>query len=302
MTTKKVVKLGLMFQIKQKYATNMILIADSGATKTDWRTISIDGKIGQARTIGLNPNYQDTDSIVAELTQNLLPQLQGAVTEVYFYGTGCAGEYACSIIEKALRVVFEAATVFEIASDMLGAARGLCGHQTGIACILGTGSNNCLYNGRDIVDKIPSLGFWLSDEGSGAYLGKMAVINFLQKDMPADLSEKFEARYGLTREIVLENAYKKPFPNRYFSTFSKFLFDNRNHPFAYQLIFDAFALFFDKYVCKYPEYQQQPVHFVGSVAFYYSDILRRVAKQKSVSLRNIMETPIAGLTLYHQSR
>jgi len=183
---------------------------------------------------------------------------------------------------------------------MLGAARGLCGHEAGIACILGTGSNNCLYDGRYIVDKIPSLGFWLSDEGSGGYLGKMVVVSYLQKDMPADLAEKFATRYGLTREIVLENAYKKPFPNRYFSTFSKFLFDNRSHPFAYQMANDAFVLFFQKYICKFEQHKTQKTHFTGSVAFYYSDILRRAATSQGVIVGTIMETPIAGLTLYHQ--
>lgn len=279
----------------------MILIADSGATKTDWRTISPDGSIGQARTIGLNPNFQDTESIINELTQNLLPHLSSVVTEIYFYGTGCAGEYACSIVEKALNTVFPSAGTVEVESDMLGAARGLCGHEMGIACILGTGANNCLYNGRDIIDKIPSLGFWLSDEGSGGYLGKTVVVSFLQKEMPADLSEKFEKRYGLNREIVLENAYKKPFPNRYFATFSKFLFDHRSHPFAYQMVYEAFSLFLSKYVCKFEQSKTLKINFTGSVAFYYSDILRRAAADLGLTVGIIMETPIAGLTLYHQS-
>ena len=278
----------------------MILIADSGASKTDWRMIAANGAITQAQTIGLSPYYQNSASIAAELAENLLPLVSEPISEIYFYGTGCAGEEPCNVVRRGLRAVFKSVQIVEVESDMLGAARGLCGHEAGIACILGTGSNNCLYNGRDISDKIPSLGFWLGDEGSGGYLGKTLVVAYLQKELPADLAEKFARRYGINREMVLENAYKQPFPNRYFAGFSKFLFNNRNHPFAYQLISDAFAVFFDKYVCKYPNYQQQPVHFVGSVAFYYSDILRRVAKAKSVSLRNIMETPIAGLTLYHQ--
>lgn len=278
----------------------LTLIADSGASKTDWRMISPNGAITQAQTIGLSPYYQDSASIATELTKNLAPLVPETVGKIYFYGTGCAGEEPCNVVKRGLQTVFESAQTIEVASDMLGAARGLCGHEAGIACILGTGSNNCLYDGHDIAEKIPSLGFWLGDEGSGGYLGKTLVVAYLQKELPPDLAEKFARRYGIAREMVLENAYKQPFPNRYFAGFSKFLFDNRNHPFAYQLIFDAFGVFFDKYVCKYPHYQQQPVHFVGSVAFYYSDILRRVAKAKSVGLRNIMETPIAGLTLYHQ--
>ncbi|MEZ4902654.1 MAG: N-acetylglucosamine kinase [Spirosomataceae bacterium] len=278
----------------------MILIADSGSTKTDWRLIAADGSIQQAKTVGLNPYYQDSTSIATELTQHLLPLVQESVTDIYFYGTGCAGEEPCAIVRNGLKAVFATAEVIEVESDMLGAARGLCGHEPGIACILGTGSNNCLYDGRDIAAKIPSLGFWLGDEGSGGYLGKTLVVAFLQKEMPDDLAEKFAKRYGLNREIVLENAYKKPFPNRYFAGFSKFLFDNRSHPFAYQLVYDAFGEFLSKYVCKLADYQQNKVHFVGSIAFYYSDILRRVATEKGITVGHIMETPIAGLTLYHR--
>ena len=279
----------------------MILIADSGASKTDWRVIDSQNNIQQAKTIGLNPYFQDSISIENELRNNLRPNISGEISEVYFYGTGCAGEEAISSVRRALNAVFAVAQRIEVESDMLGAARGLCGHEPGIACILGTGSNNCRYDGTNIAAQIPSLGFWLGDEGSGAYLGKTLVVSYLHQELPPDLAQKFEARYQINRIEVLENAYQKPYPNRYFAGFSKFLFDNRNHPFAYQLIQNAFALFFDTYICKYPDYQQQPTHFAGSVAFYYSDILRRVAVQKGVSLRNIMETPIAGLTLYHQS-
>jgi glucosamine kinase len=278
----------------------MILIADSGATKTDWRIINPQGGIQQAKTIGLSPYYQTSESIAAELTQHLLPSVEGEVTEIHFYGTGCAGEEPCAIVKRGLEAVFPTALTIEVDSDMLGAARGLCGHDPGIACILGTGSNNCLYDGRNIADKIPSLGFWLGDEGSGGYLGKTLVTAFLHREMPEDLAEKFAKRYGLNREIVLENAYKKPFPNRYFATFSKFLFDNRSHPFAYKLVYDAFSEFLTKYVCKLPDYQKYRAHFVGSISFYYSDILRRAAAEKGIVVGHIMETPIAGLALYHR--
>ena len=278
----------------------MILIADSGATKTDWRIINPQGGIQQAKTIGLSPYYQTSESIAAELTQHLLPSVEGEVSEIHFYGTGCAGEEPCAIVRRGLEAVFPTAQTIEVDSDMLGAARGLCGHEAGIACILGTGSNNCLYDGRNIADKIPSLGFWLGDEGSGGYLGKTLVTAFLHKEMPEDLADKFAKRYGLTREIVLENAYKKPFPNRYFAGFSKFLFDNRSHPFAYRLAYDAFGEFLAKYVCKLPDHQKYKAHFVGSVAFYYSDILRRAAAEKGIVVGHIMETPIAGLALYHR--
>ena len=276
------------------------LIADSGSSKTDWRLIDSEGQIQQARTIGLNPYYQDTASISEELAQNLRPKIVGDINEIYFYGTGCVGEEALTTMRNALKIVFPEAQKIDVESDMLGAARGLCGHEAGIACILGTGSNNALFDGKNITAQIPSLGFWLGDEGSGGYLGKTLVVKYMQQELPEDLSEKFSKKFQLTRVDLLENAYKKPFPNRYFAGFSKFLFDNRNHPVAYQIIYEAFSVFLEKYVCKHPNYEKYKVHFTGSVAFYYNDILRRAAAEKGITVRNILETPIAGLTLYHQ--
>ena len=279
----------------------MILIADSGSTKTDWRMIASTGEISQARTIGFNPYFQDADSIAAELNKSLQPLVSEAVTEVYYYGTGCGTESSCAIVQQAILQVFPEAATVSVASDLLGAARALCGHEVGIACILGTGSNSCYYDGEQIGYQIPNLGFWLGDEGSGGNLGKTLVTNYLLKDLAPELEAKFDKRFpNTTRDLVLENAYKKPFPNRYFASFSKFLFDNRSHPQAYRLVYDSFDLFFQKYICKYPDYKQLKVHFTGSVAFYYSDILRQVANDKGVTVKNIMETPIAGLTLYHQ--
>lgn len=280
----------------------MILIADSGSTKTDWRMIASTGEISQARTVGFNPYFQDTDSIATELAKSLKPAVNEAITEVYYYGTGCGTESSCAIVRQAIQQVFSEATTVSVASDLLGAARALCGHEVGIACILGTGSNSCYYDGEQIGYQIPNLGFWLGDEGSGGHLGKTLVTNYLLKDLAPDLEAKFEKRFpNTTRDLVLENAYKKPFPNRYFASFSKFLFDNRSHPQAYRLVYDSFDLFFQKYICKYPDYKKLKIHFTGSVAFYYSDILRQVANDKGVTVKNIMETPIAGLTLYHQA-
>jgi glucosamine kinase len=277
----------------------MILIADSGSTKTDWRLISHTGRITQARTIGLNPYYQNTNSIINELEVHIQPLVDEEISDIYFYGTGCAGEQALSTVRNALLHVFERLEGVLVASDMLGAARAACGRAEGIACILGTGSNNCLYDGHDIIDQIPSLGFWLGDEGSGGYLGKTIVVKYLHRELPEDLYQKFENRYAINRIDVLENAYKKPFPNRYFADFSKFMFDNRSHPYIYQELYHTFSLFFDKYVLKHS--RSLPVSLVGSIAFYYSDIIRRVAADKNISIKNIIETPIAGLTLYHAS-
>ncbi len=277
----------------------MFLIADSGSTKTDWRIIENNQVIGQTQTVGFNPYFQDADSIANELKISLLPHCEGVAEKVFYYGTGITNDEKAGVLRTAIQTIFPDCEV-EAYSDVVGAARALCGHEAGIACILGTGSNTCYFDGKEITFKIEALGFWLGDEGSGGHLGKTLILSYLHKEMPLEIREKFEKRYGiLDRLTVLDHAYQKPFPNRYFASFSKFLFDNRRHPFCYRLVYDCFTQFFDKYICKYPDYQVVKVHCVGSVGFYYSDILRQVANDKGVAIKNILETPIAGLTLYH---
>lgn len=279
----------------------MILIADSGSTKTDWRLLSANDTISQAKTIGFNPYFQDSESIYTELVQVLLPQLSSSeIKEIHFYGAGCSSDLTRGIVKTGIEKAFPGAEI-HVNHDLLAAARSLCGHQPGIACILGTGVNSCLYDGQEIVAGRPSLGFWLGDEGGGSYLGKTLIQHYFHEDMPAEIRTKFKKRYTLTVSDVLENAYKKQLPSRYFATFSKFLFDNLSNPYCYKLVYDSFATFFDRYVCKYENYQAYPVHFIGSVAFYYNTILRQVAQDKGITLKNIMESPIAGLTLFHQA-
>lgn len=280
----------------------MKLIADSGSTKTDWRTIAPDGTIGQARTVGFNPYYQDSGTIATELRTNLKPQVSEPVSEIHFYGAGVTGPEKAEVIAAALREVFPETESMEVRSDLLGAARALCGRRAGIACILGTGSNTCLADGGEIVWQVPTLGFWLGDEGSGSYLGRTFVPKYLRGELPEELRERFAKRFpDCTRENVLDRAYRQEYPNRYFAGFSKFLFDNRRHPYVYRFLYDAFGLFFEMYVSRYPDYQKLPVHLTGSVAFYYADFLRQVANDRGITLGYILETPIAGLALYHQS-
>ena len=278
----------------------MILIADSGSTKTDWRFVG-DGKVlGQAKTVGFNPYYQSAESIAEELKKNLVPYLPEKVSQIFYYGTGVTNEEKAEVVKTALLLVFPDCDAIQAHSDVVGAARSLCGKTSGIACILGTGSNSCFFDGEKIAFQVPPLGFWLGDEGSGGHLGKTLLQSYLHQEMPAEIRQKFEKRFGeIDRLTVIENAYQKPFPNRYFAGFSKFIWDNRREPFLYQVAYACFEAFFQKYIQKYPNYQQIPVHFVGSVGFYYSGILRQVAADKGVRVQNILETPIAGLTLFH---
>ncbi len=278
----------------------MILIADSGSTKTDWRLVKPDRQIEQARCAGFNPFYQTENQIVEELEKILVPQIPYTeISEIFYYGAGCSTLANQEMVEKACRAVFPHLQKIEVQTDLVGAARALCGRRAGIACILGTGSNAAFYDGSQITFNLPNLGFILGDEGSGAYLGKRLVQDFLHKEMPENMLAFFQKRYALNREIIVENVYKKPFPNRYLAVFAKFLFDHLADPYCYRMVYESFALFLDKTVCKYPHFESYPVHFTGSIAFYFSNILRQVANDKGLTVRNILETPIAGLTLYH---
>jgi N-acetylglucosamine kinase-like BadF-type ATPase len=280
----------------------MILIADSGSTKTDWRLLFPDGRIGQAASAGINPNFQTTDQIQNNLTATLLPQLAGAKPDqVFFYGAGCSTEAKCGVVGAALKAVFPDCEV-AVMSDVVAAARGTCGHETGIACILGTGSNSCLFDGKEIIMKMPCLGFTLGDEGSGSYLGKHLLSLYLNNELPPDLQQAFGQRYPQTTAEILHHVYNEPFPNRYIASFASFLADHRQHPFAAALVQKSFLDFFDRTVCKYPGYETIPTHFVGSVAFYFADILRKTAKARRIIVGRILQSPIAGLALYHQQQ
>jgi len=280
----------------------MILIADSGSTKTSWRLIDTDGEVSQAHTIGFNPYYQNTAEITQILQETLLPQLQDSTPqEVYFYGAGCSAKSKKEIVAKALSTLFPDSTV-HVHHDLDAAAHALCGHEEGIACILGTGSNSCHFDGEKIVYNVPNLGFILGDEGSGGYMGKTLVQAFLNKELPEDLHQAFFDRYQVDRDEIIDNVYSKPYPNRYMATYAKFLFDHRKHPYIYQLIYQCLADFFEKNITKYEDYKNKETHFVGSIAFHFNDILRSVAKQYGIKVGQILESPIAGLSLYHQQK
>lgn len=277
----------------------MVLIADSGSTKTDWRAIDGMGNITQAKTAGMNPYQQTREEIYRELADKLKPQLQKYPEYIFFYGAGCATDANAALVRSALEQAFSQ-SIISVSHDLLAAARALCNREAGIACILGTGSNSCLYDGSKIISQQPSLGYVLGDEGSGAVMGKTLVSLYLTGDLPDHLMQKMDKRYNTNRDEVVNHVYKQPFPNRYLADFSQFLFHNLKDPFIYNLVYNSFAAFFDRTICRYDNYKEYKVHFVGSVAFYYSNVLRQVANDKGIIVKNILETPIAGLALYHQ--
>lgn len=279
----------------------MILIADSGSTKTDWRILDQNEVIAETQTVGFNPYYQDADSIANELKINLLPLCTQEVTHVFYYGTGVTNEEKAGIVKYAILKVFPTCQQVEAQSDVVGAARAACGKTAGIACILGTGSNSIYFDGEKTGFQVPPLGFWLGDEGSGGHLGKSLLLSYLHKEIPPEMRAKFEGKYGvMDRLMVLENAYHKPFPNRYFASFSRFLFDNLEDDFCRNLVENCFLQFFQKYILKYPMCHETTINFVGSVAFYYRDLLTKVADSQAIKVGKVLKSPIDGLVEFHQ--
>ncbi len=277
----------------------MILIADSGGSKIDWRLLLQNGTIKQASAAGFNPYYQPIDDLRKSVTEVLLSEIEEPVTHVYFYGAGVSSEKNATLVKDALGKFFPDAAI-EIGWDLLAAARALCGHEKGIACIMGTGSNSCLYDGKEIIGNVANLGWILADEGSGSSIGKQFIVDYLREVMPAELAASFKKRHPWGREEILEKVYQQDRPSAFLASFAKFIFQHKNNPYCYQLVYNSFSDFYENNVMKYPDYQHLQVHFSGSIAFYFSDLLRQVANDKGITVKNILEGPIAGLTLFHQ--
>lgn len=278
----------------------MILIADSGSTKTSWRTIDLQKNILQFETQGINPYFLNTEKIKTIIEAELLIQLKTpeAISEIHFYGAGCRAEDKKRIVADALLSVFKTANV-QIESDLLGAAHSLCGRSAGLVAILGTGMNSCYYDGNTIVENRTSAGFILGDEGSGAYLGKVLIQAYLNDQLPENILRSFNERFKLSKDEIIDAVYRQPLPNRFLASFSKFIYQNLKDQFMVDLVSKSFALFFDLHICKYQKHKELKLNCTGSVAFYFSNILRSVAEDKGVNIHVITENPIAGLTLYH---
>lgn len=275
-----------------------ILIADSGSTKTDWRAISSDETVLNFSTQGFNPYMSTPEEMETALRQAVLPQLRGGKPEqVFFYGAGCRGEQV-SVVAQVLRRVFEGSSV-EVCSDLLGAARALCGKSEGIACIIGTGSNSCLYNGEAIVQNVSPLGFILGDEGSGAVLGKRLLADILKGQLPEEVVRKFHLSCDADLDTVVRRVYKEPFPNRYLASFSYFLLENRKELVISRLIVDEFKRFFNRNVRAYRR-ADLAVHFTGSIAYFFAEELAEAARECGFKMGNILRSPMDGLDTYHR--
>lgn len=279
----------------------MILIADSGSTKTHWALMAANGDVTECITDGINPFFQTMEAMKNTISNQLLPKIGyllwvGPVTDVFFYGAGCTPEKA-PFVHDAVAALFRKAQV-HVMSDMVGAARALFGKEEGVACILGTGSASCHWDGSGFKQSVPSLGFILGDEGSGAVLGKRLVSDLLKDQMTTELKEKFLEQYQTSMADIVENVYRKPFPNRYLANLARFAADNLDDPHIRSLVYDHFTQFVVRNIRQYP--QHLPVGFVGGVAFHYEEVLREVLEDQHLLLTRILEDPIPGLIEYHR--
>ncbi|MFN3760115.1 MAG: N-acetylglucosamine kinase [Algoriphagus aquaeductus] len=279
----------------------MILIADSGSSKTDWRVIDRDGQISQYRGVGFNPYYMTAEEMSIQMRHDFLVNLQEEIEVIFYYGAGCAAPERKQEVAEALRSIFSRAEI-HVDHDLAAAAHATCGHSPGIACILGTGSNSCDYDGERITATRPAAGYILGDEGGGCYIGRKFLQDFIHEEMPSKIREAAIERFHLTQHIIQDHVYRQPYPSRYMASFCRFISENKSDPYCYGLFYNSFKDFFAKHVCKYTHYREKPVSFVGSIAYYNSDILRKAALDTGIQVNLIIESPIAGLTLYHQQK
>jgi len=277
----------------------MKLIADSGSTKTSWKLIGNSGEVKNIKTSGLNPYSQSEESISQEVEKVLLPETGTDIQEIYFYGAGIINAEKGDIIRRALNRFYPEASI-ETHSDVLGAARALFGDQPGIACILGTGSNACLYDGKQITHGISPLGFILGDEGSGAVMGRKLLGDYFKEVMPLRLREEFTKRFELTREEALNRVYRTEKPNQFLAQFVPFLSEHTNSAYCQEFVQHNFMEFFERNVSKLPDYTNYSIGFIGSVAFHFSQILNNAASYFGFEEITIIKEPIDGLEKYHK--
>ncbi len=277
------------------------LIADSGSTKTEWCLLK-NNKPAIFISQGMSPyfvNGEGMEKIIRKEVMHFLKKNQ--VEEIDFYGTGCKNPANIKMIKNVFQRIFPGASV-EVDHDLSGAAKALCGNEKGIACILGTGSNSCYYNGKRIVKNSPGIGFILGDEGSGAYLGKKVIQHFLYNIFDDDLRTRFDAKFVTTDAEILEAVYKKPLPNRYLASFAIFLAENRGHYMVENIIEDGLNDFFYTHIIRYRESPKLPIHFTGGIAFGFKDVVEQLCHGYDLQLGNIFRTPMEGLIKYHLER
>jgi N-acetylglucosamine kinase-like BadF-type ATPase len=277
----------------------MILIADSGSTKTFWALLQDGNQKKTIQTQGMNPYFTSPEMMREIIQDELILHLTGdEVTHLCFYGAGCSTPKNNELIRTQLQRYFREAQI-QVFHDILGAARALFGRDRGIACILGTGCNSCFYDGNDVFAGIPSLGYLFGDEGAGSNLGKKLIGRYLKEELPEPLKAAFDDRYNFSLEDILNALYNKPFPNRFLASFSLFLKDHLENPYVHDLIYSSFIEFIEAHIIKYDRYTAYSVGFIGSIASQYREILHKAAQSKGIIVSKILQEPMEGLVEYH---
>lgn len=276
------------------------LIADAGSTTVEWSLISSEGNVVKSMsTVGINALLADADTINSTFNEvkDSLPH-DFAIDEIHYYGAGCATDLICNKIRESLQSSWKEADS-HVSSDLLGAARALFGSAKGIACILGTGSNSCFYDGDKIMAQIPSLGFVLGDEGSGAALGKRLISDAFKEQLPENIREAFLEEYRLTLPEILDKVYKTPAPNRFLASFVPFLHKNLWNPYIFSLVLKELTKFVKRNVAMYKGAHSVDVCFTGSVAFNFERVLREAVASQGYRVSKISKSPMEGLIAFH---
>lgn len=276
----------------------MLLIADSGSTKTDWALIH-NGQARYTGTIGFNPLFHSSDLISSEISKNMeLFDFADEVTRIRFFGAGCSSKERNAIVEEALHSVFPNADDVMVREDMLGAAIALCGDQPGIVCILGTGSNACYFDGDEIVANFPSLGYILGDEGSGSYFGKDLLAQYLYGNLPNEIAQAV-SKIGMNKDQVLQRVYNEPNANVFLASIMKLIEEKGSHPWVRSMIKDGFTTFAKTCIQWFDNYTEHQVHFLGSVAYFNCDVLEEVADEMGFSMGDVIRQPIYNLAEFY---
>jgi N-acetylglucosamine kinase-like BadF-type ATPase len=280
----------------------MILTADSGSTKCDWILNTKNGAV-ETNTMGFNPFFHDSELIAKKIQENnTLSEASTQVSEIYFYGAGCSSPHLVKTVEQGLAKAFPNATTIMVDHDLTGAAIATCGDSEGIACILGTGSNSCYFDGKTAHEEVPALAYILGDEGSGAYFGKKMLTDYLYGKFPADLVDDFQDTFSLSKDAIFDAVYRKPHANVYLASFMPFASANKEHKYFKEMMYEGLAKFAHTHIWCFDKFKEVPVHFIGSIAHYFGDVLKDVAKNHRFEIGNIRKKPITYLNEYHINR
>jgi len=276
----------------------MVLIADSGSTKCDWVLVDGDKRLDFS-TMGFNPFFHNEEIISNAIKNNTeLYSHSNDVKLLFLYSAGCSSKQLKLVVERGLRLCFPKANIY-VDHDLVAAAFATYSGKPGISCIVGTGSNSCYFDGDIVKEQVPALGYILGDEGSGSYFGKKVLADFLYKKLPEQLHDNLVEKFGLNKDVIFEHVYMRPHANVYLASFMKAISENKDLEYVQKMIFDGMVHFMQNHVCCFANYKKLPVHFIGSIAFYHEETLRKAADSLGITVGNIIQKPIYGLVDYH---